>query len=73
MITKGYDIVAGYLEPACDVGDEFIGVGFIWSIPRTPRLALSLLPDNTHLGCDLPPAADVNAVFSASGNVETAT
>lgn len=70
MMAKGYNVVASDLKPTCDVGNEFIGVGVFWSIPRTPRLALSLVPNLTYLGCDLPPAADVNPVFPASGNIE---
>ena len=72
MIAQGLNIVASYLEPVGDVTDEFIGVGTFWSISCAPGLALSLVPGSTHLGRDLPPAADVNPVFPTSGNPETA-
>lgn len=73
MIVEGCNVVAGYLEPASDVGNKFIWVGVFWGVPRTPRLALSLVPNRTYLGRDLPPTADVNPVFPASGNIEAAT
>ena len=72
MIVKGCDIVAGYLEFASDVGNEFVRVDIFWSVPRTPRLTLSLVPNSTYLGRDLPPTADVNPVFPASGDLEAA-
>jgi len=72
VIVKRYDIVAGYLEPAGDVGDEFIGIDIFWSVPCTPRLALSLVPNNACLGSDLPPAADINPVLPPSGDLEPA-
>jgi hypothetical protein len=72
MIAKRRDIVTGYLEPTADVGNEFIGVGVFRSVPRTPRLAFSLVPHWTYLGCDLPPTADINSVFPTPGNLEAA-
>jgi len=72
MIAQGLDIVVSYLEPVGNVTNEFIGVSTFWSVSCAPGLALSLVLSSTHLGCDLPSAADVNPVFPASGNPETA-
>jgi len=72
MISKRYDIVAGYLEPAADVGDEFIGIDIFWSVPCAPRLPFSLVPNSAYLGSDLPPAADINPVLTPSGDLESA-
>ena len=72
MIVEGYDIVASYLEPVGNVTEEFVGVDTIWSVSCAPGLALSFVPRSTHLGRDLPPAADVNSVFPTPGNLEAA-
>lgn len=70
---KGLDIITSYLEPVSDVTDEFIGVGVFRSVSCAPGLALSLVPKNTDLGRDLPPAANVDPVFPTPGNPEAAT
>ena len=72
MISKSYDIVPSYVQLAGDVGDKFIGVDGVWSVSRAPRLALTLVPNGACLSGDLPPAADVNAVFAAPGDLEAA-
>jgi len=72
MIAKGLDIVTSYLEPVGDVTDKFIGIGVFWGVSCAAGLALSLVPKNTDLGRDLPPAADVDPVFPTSGNPEAA-
>ena len=72
MITKRHDIFTSYLEPAGDIGGEFIWVGILRSVSCTPRLALSLVPSDMCLSHDLPATADVNAVFPTSSDLETA-
>ena len=72
MIAKRNDVFTSYLEPTGDVGNELIWVSVVRSVSRTPRLALSLAPSKMCLGGDLPAAADVNAVFPTSGDLEAA-
>jgi len=72
MMAEGYNIITGYLKPAGDVGNKFIGVGIFWGVSCAPRLALSLGSSWTHLRRDLPPTADVNTVLPTSGNIEAA-
>ena len=72
VTAKGLNITARYLEPTSNIGDKVIWVGIVRCVPRTPRLALSLVPNRTYLGRDLPPAADVNPIFPTAGDLEAA-